>query len=64
MFIALSAQLGHGLFSGDAKDAFAHSPPPETPTFVQIDDAYADWYKYKFGVKLDQSLVLPVQHAL
>ena len=60
----MSAELGHGLFSGDAKDAYAHFSPPETPTFVQIDDAYADWYKNKFGKKIDQSLVLPVQHAL
>ena len=29
MFIALSALLGHSLFGGDAKDAFAHSPPPQ-----------------------------------
>ena len=53
MFIAMSAKLGHGLFSGDAKDAYAHSLPPETPTFVQIDDAYADWYEHKFGKKID-----------
>ena len=64
MFIALSALLGHSLFVGDTKDVFAHSPPPELPTFVQIDDAYADWYKHKFGNKVDQTLVLPVQHAL
>ena len=64
MFIALSAILGHNLFGGDAKEAFAHSPPPKQPTFVQIDDAYADWYKHKFGKKIDRTLVLPVQHAL
>ena len=38
LFIALSAQLGHVLFGGGAKDAFAHSPPPERPTFAQTDD--------------------------
>ena len=64
MFIAMSAELGHGLFSGDAKDTYAHSPPPETPTFIQIDNAYADWYENKFGKKIDRLLVLPVQHAL
>ena len=53
MFIALSALLAHGLFGGNAKDAFTHSPPPERPTFVQIDDAYADWYENKFGKKVD-----------
>ena len=26
------------LFGGDAKDAFAHSPSPEVPTFMMIDN--------------------------
>ena len=55
MFIALSAQLGHGLFSGDAKDAFAHSPPPETPTFVQIDDTY-NFCLREFKTEIEKSL--------
>ena len=34
------------------------------PTFVAIDDAYADWYQDRFGEKLDRTMVLPVLHAL
>jgi hypothetical protein len=64
MFFALSAELGYRVYGGDAKDAYAHSPPPDRPTFCEIDDAYAEWYEYRFGVALDRSLVLPVQHAL
>ena len=64
LFFALAAQLGHKVYGGDAKDAYAHSLPPEVPTYVSIDDQYADWYEYCFGVKLDRSMVLPVQHAL
>jgi hypothetical protein len=64
LFIALSATLDHQLFSADAKDAYAHSPPPERPTYVSIDGAYADWYEWKFNTKIDRSKVLPVQHAL
>ena len=52
------------IYGGDAKDAYAHSPPPSIPTFVSIDDQYAEWYEWKFGVKLDRKKVLPVQHAL
>ena len=52
------------MFGGDAQDAYAHSPPPDVPTFVEINDAYADWYKHRFGVDLDHSMVLPVRHAL
>ena len=64
LFFALSAALGYQVYGGDAVDAFAHSPPPETPTFIRIDDAYFDWYKYRFGIELDRSQVLPVLHAL
>ena len=64
LFFALAAQLGHKVYGGDAQDAYAHSPPPETPTFVTIDDAYADWYKERHGQDIDRSQVLPVLHAL
>jgi hypothetical protein len=64
LFFALAAQMGYKVYGGDATDAFAHSPPPEQPTFVAIDDAYAEWYEHTFGKVLDQSQVLPVLHAL
>ena len=64
LFFALAAQSNSKVYGGDAQDAFAHSPPPETPTFVSIDDAYADWYENKFNKSLDRSKVLPVLHAL
>jgi hypothetical protein len=28
----------------DYTDAYANAPPGQ-PTYVQIDDAYADWYR-------------------
>ena len=64
LFFALTAILNYKLYAGDAKDAYAHSPPPEVPTFVAIDGQYADWYKWKFDEHLNPSHVLPVQHAL
>lgn len=64
LFLALAAIENNLLFSGDAKDAYAHSPPPDIPTFVSIDAAYADWYEWKFNKKIDRTHVLPVQHAL
>ena len=56
--------MNHCLYGGDAKDACAYSPPPSIPTFVSINDPYAEWYKDRFGQELDRSLVLPVLHAL
>ncbi|MCE2995760.1 MAG: hypothetical protein LW863_09190 [Flammeovirgaceae bacterium] len=64
LFYALAAELGYKVFGGDAKDAYAHSPAPGVPTFVHIDDAYAEWYHARYGIHIDRHLVLPVLHAL
>jgi len=56
--------MGYKVYGGDAQDAYAHSPPPETPTFVSIDDAHTDWYEHRFKKKLDCPQVLPMLHAL
>ena len=65
LFFAIMATLeGYRIYAGDATDAYAHSPPPAIPTFVSIDDVYADWYKWKFGKEIDHRKVLPVQHVL
>ena len=63
-FLALAAQQNFCLFGGDAKDAFAHSPSPEVPTFMMIDNQYYKWYLDRFKIKLDKSRVLPVLRAL
>ena len=64
LFLAISANLDLKIYGGDAKDAFAHSPAPSVPTFVTIDDQYADWYKFKFRKQIDRVRVLPVLRAL
>jgi len=64
LFFALAARENCRVYGDDAQDACALSPPPETPTFVSIDDAYADWCEHRFKKKLDRSPVLPVLHAL
>ena len=64
LFFALCAHEGYISFKVDATNAYANSPPPDQPTFVFIDDQYADWYYARFGVKIPRNMVLPVQHAL
>ena len=64
LFFALAAHENYKVYGGDAQDAYAHSPSPETPTFVKIDDQYADWYKARYGKPVDRTMVLPVLHAL
>ena len=48
-FLALAAEKNFLLFGGDAKDAFAHSPVPEVPEFMMIDNQYYEWYFHCFG---------------
>ena len=64
MFFALCAHEGFTSLKVDATNAYANSPPPEQPTFVYIDDQYADWYAARHNVVVHRSMVLPVQHAL
>jgi hypothetical protein len=64
IFYALSAALGMTVMMGDVTNAYAHSPPPSQPTYVRIDDQYAEWYQAKFHISIDRSMVLPVRHAL
>jgi hypothetical protein len=64
LFFALLAQLRYRVNGGDATNSYAHSPPPEVPTFVSINEAYANWYKDQQGVEIDHYFVLPVLHDL
>ena len=64
LFFALCAHDGFISLKVDATNAYANSPPPAQPTFVYIDDQYADWYLARFGIALNRDMVLPVQHAL
>ena len=64
LFFALCSHEGFTCIKVDATNAYANSPPPAQPTFVIIDDQYADWYLHHHGVAVSRNLVLPVQHAL
>ena len=64
MYFALCAHEGYISLKVDATNAYANSPPPEQPTFVYIDDQYADWYAVRHGSPISRDMVLPVQHAL
>ena len=57
-FLALAAEQNFRLFGGDAKYDFAHSPAPEVPTFMIINNQYYGWYYHQFNIKLNKSRVL------
>jgi hypothetical protein len=55
---------GYVVMGADYTNARANSPSPTQPTYVQIDDTYADWYRSHNGKEVDHLLVLPVLKAL
>jgi hypothetical protein len=64
LFFALCAHEGYICLKVDATNAYANSPPPDQPTFVFIDEQYADWHYTRTGNPISRDMVLPVQHAL
>ena len=62
--MALCAENGLTTYGADVTDAYAHSPAPDTATYLSIDDAYAEWYRKRFGKVLNRRWVLPVRHSL
>ena len=64
LFFGIAAQKGLKVYGGDAKDAYGHSPGPEIPTYMKIDNQYADWYFHKYGKQINRNKVLPVLRAL
>ena len=60
IFVALSTALGHIIFSGDAKDAYAHLPGISCPTFARLDDAFIEWYFLRCGKLILRDMVLPI----
>ena len=53
IFLCIAVDLGLTVYGGDATDAYAHSPAPND-TYIEIDDAYADWYKDTTGKDINQ----------
>ena len=65
MFFALIAAQNYTVTVADTSNAFQQSPPPAIPRFMEIDEAYCEWYKQKHGTEIDpREYVIPVERAL
>jgi hypothetical protein len=64
IFFAICMIKNYVVLGADAINAYAQSPPPKTPSYVRLDAQYIKWFLWRFGVKLDRDLLLPVIHAL
>ena len=63
LFLSICANAGLTIYSSDATEAYVHSPAPND-TYLQVDDAYAEWYSNKFKDKISKQMILPVKPAL
>ena len=64
LYFALSSALGYFIRASDTTNAFQTTIIDKVSTYMRIDDAFAEWYEDKFGVKIDRSKVLPIERAL
>ena len=60
LFLALVAINDHKVYGGDIKDDFVHSPSPDIPTYMRIDNVYSEWWSQCYDKEINRSHVLPV----
>lgn len=48
-FVAIKNKRVYG---SDAQNAFAKAPPPKSPLFLKVDDAFRNWWLHKYGIIL------------
>ena len=65
IFWALTAVLGLVAYGADAGNAFAEAPPPVSPFYMEVDEAYQEYWTQHLGnPPIPDGYVLPVKHAL
>ena len=65
LFFALVAAQNYTVTIADTSNAFQQSPPPAIPRFMEINEAYCEWHRKKYGKDIDpREYVIPVQRAL
>ena len=60
---SLVSSLNFTVSGIDIVNGYTHAPPPDTPTYLTINDQYANWYFQKHKWSVDWSRVIPVGKA-
>jgi hypothetical protein len=55
LFFALSAATSFVVMGADCTNVNVNAPSPTQSTYVRIDDAYADRYRFRHGKEVDRS---------
>lgn len=63
LLLGICANAGLTIYGWDDTVVYVHSPDPND-TYIQVDDAYAEWYRDKYKRTISKQLILPVKHAL
>ena len=64
LFWAIAAMKCKLVYGSDAVNAFAEAPPPKSPLYLKVDDAYRNWYKTKYDKDLSPSTYVRVHQAI
>ena len=64
LFWAIAAIKNKLVFGSDAVNAFAEAPPPKSPLFLKVDEAYKNWYRQKHKVNLAENSYVRVLQAI
>ena len=68
MFLGICVALKLTIYDGDATDAYAHASSSGTPTYLQRDETYEDWWnetaKERDKPRINRKYVLLIQHCL
>ena len=64
VFLGIATDLYNTIYGGDATNDYANAPAPND-TFLNVDNAYMNWFKMRFpGRLISRKYVLPVHHVL
>jgi hypothetical protein len=63
MLVVSSVAMLFVVMGVEYTNAYANATSPGQPTYVRVDDAYVDCYRFRHGKEADRSLQLPVLTA-
>ena len=63
LFLGIFADAGLTIYDGNVMNVYTHSPVLKN-TYLQVEEAYAEWCRDKYKTKLSKRMVLHIKHAL
>ena len=64
LFWSIVAMKNKKVYGSDAANAFAEAPPPKSPLYLKVDNAYINWWQKKTGQTLPADTYVQVLQAI